>query len=90
MANCNIKTKIENKKFSQRALRLSSEINNLNNFKLFNNKAKIFLNEAKKFIYLVQNKNIFSVKKFIKNSKYLFKAACGVRHVDFIAYKPKN
>ncbi len=90
VANCNMQTKIENKKFRHRALKLSSEINDLNNFKLFNNKAKVFLNEAIKFIHLVQNKNIFIVKKFIKNSKYLFKAACGVRHIDFIAYKPKK
>ena len=88
VANCNVKTKIENKKFKNKAFKLSSEINKLNNFRLFNKKAKIFLNESMQFINLVKNSDLKAVKKFIKNSRYLFKAACGVRHVDFIAYKP--
>ena len=90
VANCNVKTKIENKKFKNKAFKLSSEINKLNNFRLFNKKAKIFLNESMQFINLVKNSDLKAVKKFIKNSRYLFKAACGVRHVDFIAYKPER
>ncbi len=90
VANCNTKTKIENNKFKNKALKLSLEINKLNNFKLFNKKAKVFLDESVKFISLVQKSDLKSVKKFIKNSKYLFKAACGVRHVDFIAYRSKK
>ena len=90
VANCNVKTKIENKKFKHKAFKLSSEINKLNNFRLFNKKAKIFLNESMQFINLVKNSDLKAVKKFIKNSRYLFKAACGVRHVDFIAYKPER
>ena len=90
VANCNTKTKIENNKFKNKALKLSLEINKLNNFKLFNKKNKVFLDESVKFISLVQKSDLKSVKKFIKNSKYLFKAACGVRHVDFIAYRSKK
>ena len=89
IANCNTKTKIEYNKFRFKAFRLSSEIKKLNNFKIFNKKAEIFLKESVKFINLVQKSNLSSVKKFIKNSKYLFKGACGIRHVDFIAYKKK-
>ena len=89
VANCNVKTKINYRKFRFKAFRLSLEINKLNNFKIFNKKAKIFLEESVKFINLVQKSDLASVKKFIKNSKYLFKGACGVRHVDFIAYKKK-
>ena len=89
VANCNTKTKIDYNSFKLKAFRLSSDIKKLNNFKIFNKKAGIFLEEAVKFVNLVQKSNLSSVKKFIKNSKYLFKGACAIGHVDFIAYKKK-
>ena len=90
VANCNTRTKIDMKNFKNKALNLRSEINKLNNFSLFNNKANIFLNESVKFIKLVKTSDLITIRKFIKNTKYLFKGACGVRHVDFIAHKPKR
>ena len=89
VANCNTKTKIDYNNFKLKALRLSSDIKKLNNFKIFNKKAGIFLEEAVNFVNLVQKSDPLSVKKFIKNTKYLFKGSCGVRHVDFVAYKKK-
>ena len=89
VANCNSKSKINYKQFRSKAMSLSSEIARLDNFQIFNSKARIFLNESVKFINLVQRSNLKSIKKFINKSKYLFKGACGVRHVDFIAYKKK-
>lgn len=89
VANCNTKTKIDYNNFKLKAFRLSSDIKKLNNFKIFNKKAGIFLEEAVNFVNLVQKSDPLSVKKFIKNTKYLFKGSCGVRHVDFVAYKKK-
>ena len=47
-----------------------------------------FLDEAKQFIDLVAEKNLDDIRAYILSTKHLFKGAVGVRHVDFIAYKP--
>lgn len=48
-----------------------------------------FVEEAKQFIYLVQNSDLDQIRAYIVSCKHLFKGACGVRHVDFIAYRPE-
>ena len=47
-----------------------------------------FLDEAKQFIDLVAEKHLDDIRAYILSTKHLFKGAVGVRHVDFIAYKP--
>ena len=47
------------------------------------------LEEVKDLIRVIDGKDLENVKKFIDASKYLFKGAVGVRHVDFVGYKPK-
>jgi len=47
----------------------------------------IFLEEIKQLLDTVETNDIDRVKSFISNTKYLFRGALGVRHVDFIAYK---
>ena len=48
----------------------------------------LFVSEAEQFVSLVKDGDLVSVRQFIEKAQYLFKGACGVRHVDFIAYKP--
>jgi hypothetical protein len=47
------------------------------------------LTETKNLVRLIDDGDLDKVKNFIDNSKWLFKDAVGVRHGDFIAYKPK-
>ena len=47
------------------------------------------LSEVKGLVKIIDEGNLNKVKNFIASSKFLFKDAVGVRHVDFIAYKPK-
>jgi SAM-dependent methyltransferase len=46
-----------------------------------------FIGEAKTFVRLAESATLDEVRSFITSCKHLFKGACGVRHVDFIAYK---
>ena len=50
-------------------------------------KLKLFLKETEGFIETVNSGNKEHVLQFIKSTKILFRGSCGVRHVDFIAYK---
>lgn len=47
-----------------------------------------FIAEAKQFVKLVADtSDLDAIKAYIDSCTHLFKGACGVRHVDFIAYK---
>lgn len=87
VANCNTKTKIETKQFFE----LSDDIlNSIENIKFVNNlkeKFKNFILESQKLIEIVNSKNLNDVSSYLKKCSLLFKGPCGVRHVDFIAYK---
>ena len=48
-----------------------------------------FIAEAKHFVHMVKTSKPEGIREYIKTCKHLFKGACGVRHVDFIAYKDK-
>jgi hypothetical protein len=51
-------------------------------------KLSVFAREAEEFVNLLKSSDLAQVRSFIETTQYLFKGACGVRHVDFIAYKP--
>ena len=53
-------------------------------------KLSVFASEAEHFVGLVKDGDVKKVREFIENTRYLFKGACGVRHVDFVAYKPNT
>lgn len=46
-----------------------------------------FIGEAKEFVRLVGASSIDDLRAYVGSCQHLFKGACGVRHVDFIAYK---
>ena len=89
VANCNKQTDINSKDFNDLSETLVNCLNNLNFINDLKNKFINFISESKKFIEIVNNGNINEAKKFVDNSSFLFKGPCGIRHIDFIAYKEK-
>lgn len=45
------------------------------------------LSEAKGFVDVVQRAGVDEIRTYIEGCRHLFRGACGVRHVDFIAHK---
>ena len=56
-------------------------------FKPLQSRFADFIAEAKQFVHLVETSDLNGIKKHIDSCRHLFRGACGVRHVDFIAYK---
>ena len=87
VANCNKKTQINSKDFNDLSAELTDSINSINFVGELKNKFIGFISESKNFIDVVNSGNIEDAKKFVDNSSFLFKGPCGIRHIDFIAYK---
>ena len=89
MANFNSNRKVDIGDFTQLMDSLKNKSSLGTFMKPIEDKLSIFSQEAIDFIKVVQENDLDSVRKFIENTTYLFSDACGVRHVDFIGYKPK-
>jgi len=89
MENLNSNKKVDLGEFTK----LMESLNNNSSLGAFmkpvEDKLAIFSQEAIDFIRVVQENDLEKVRNFIENTTHLFKDACGVRHVDFIGYKPK-
>jgi hypothetical protein len=46
------------------------------------------LEEVKDLLDIVNSGDVEKVRRFIVGASHLFRGANGVRHVDFVAYKP--
>lgn len=91
VANFNKNTKINAEQFHAYSAALAASSGALTSFlNPLSEKLVKFLGEADKFVDLVFSADLQAVRHFIKESEVLFKGACGVRHVDFIAYKPTD
>ena len=88
IANFNMSKNLDSKEFLSTLNALVSQSEILSVFNPLLEKLRSFAKEVKQFVKLVKTANIEEVRNYIENAKYLFKGACGVRHVDFIAYKP--
>ena len=51
------------------------------------NRIKLLLNEVRDLLSHIEKKDFEKVKKFVHQTKHLFRGATGVRHVDFIGHK---
>ena len=89
VANCNVKTKIDLVSFKNKTSSLTKEIKNLNFLNVTNKKSEIFFKESFDFIKLTKQGDLNKLKKFVRNTKFLFKDAVGLRHTDYVAYKIK-
>ena len=87
VANCNKQTQISSKDFNNLSAALTDSINDINFVGNLKNKFINFISESKQFIDVVNSGNIEDAKKFVDNSLFLFKGPCGIRHIDFVAYK---
>ena len=87
LANCNKKTNIKTKDFFDLSQKILESINNIKFIDELKNKLVNFISESRKLVDLVNNKNLDEIKSYVEKCSLLFKGPCGVRHVDFIAYK---
>jgi hypothetical protein len=87
--NLNSESEIDIRKFSELAKKTKNSGKNLADpWSPIQEKLGIFMTESENFLRVVQEGNLQKVREFIENTQYLFKGACGVRHVDCIAQKP--
>jgi SAM-dependent methyltransferase len=88
VANFNSSSTIDVKTFEELTGNLQSAAQSFQLLDPVRSKLTPFLREANEFVRLVLTSDIEAVRAFILSTKVLFKGACGVRQVDFIAYKP--
>lgn len=87
--NFNMKKKLDAKQFTALSRELVASSESLSDFLTpLRNKLSVFAREAEEFVNLVESSDIAQVRAFIETTQYLFKGACGVRHIDLIAYRP--
>jgi len=89
VANFNLSSKLDIKTFKGLSDGLKSSADSVRIFDPLKQKLSSFLDEANEFVRLVSLSDIRAVRDFVVSTKVLFKGACGVRHVDFVAYKPR-
>ena len=89
MENLNSNKDVNLEEFSKLMDSLSNESSLGSFLKPIEDKLAIFSQEAIDFVSVVQENDLNKVRNYIEKTKYLFRDACGVRHVDFIGYKPK-
>jgi len=88
VANLNKNTKLDKDHFQELSSALAESSDALNFLQPLRDKLLKAIQEADEFVNLVNESDIKKLRKFIENTEVLFKGACGVRHADFIAYKP--
>src|SRR5262249_18378852 len=90
VANFNAQKKLVVENFSDLSRTLAAAAAGVDFLSPVRDKLCLFLAEADEFVSLVYRSDLNRVHRFIEEAKVLFKEACGVRHVDFIAYKPQK
>ncbi len=90
LRNVKIKNNLSKNTLFDKIRILNSEIKKTGKSKL-REKLNIFFYEIKEFLKILEEiKNPDQIRKRIDNFQILFKGYAGVRHVDYIAYKPKH
>lgn len=90
VANFNKNTKLDAKEFSALSRALTSSADNISTVQPLRDKLFVFVQEAEEFIKIVNQGDIKKVRAFIEKTQHLFKGACGVRHVDFVMFRPPS
>lgn len=88
MANLNKNTKLDVSRFRELSHALAASSDSLIFLQPLRDKLLQALKEADEFVHLVCTADQNQLRMFIEQTKILFKGACGLRHFDFIAYKP--
>lgn len=90
VANLNSGSALEAETFAGLAAALREAGGALDPYAALRDKLTVFLREAEDFVRVVQDGDLEKVRAFIEGTEHLFRGACGNRHVDFIAYRPKG
>lgn len=89
VANFNARRQMDTAKYADLTKQAVDASKQINAFQPLQDKLSVFLKEAQEFVEVVRNGNLKEVRSFIEGTEHLFRGACGVRHIDFIAYKPE-
>lgn len=88
VANFNSLSSLDITQFNELADAVAASFRNLSLLYPLKMRLSEFVEEARGFVNMVDSSNLDEIRAYIGACKHLFKGACGVRHVDFIAYKP--
>lgn len=87
VANLNSRSSLDARRFDELADAAAASFRDLSVFGPLKQRLAEFIEEAKRFVHLADTADLDRIGAYIGSCKHLFKGACGVRHVDFIAYK---
>ena len=87
VANLNSSSSIYSHEFNELADAPVGSFENISFLEPLQVRLSEFIDEAKQFVRVVLTSEPDEIRTYIGSCKHLFKGACGVRHVDFIAYK---
>ena len=87
VADCNKKTVLKNRIYNNLSKKFINDLAEIGFLKKMNFKIENFIKESIKIVEITNKGSLKDIKKFINNSKFIFKGPYGVRHVDFVAYK---
>ena len=91
MANFNARRNLDTTQFSTLAQAVVDSSKSVSDtLNPFTEKLKCLLKESQDFVRVVQTGELKDVRRFLEGTQHLSRGACGVRHVDFIAYKPEG
>ena len=88
MSNFNKKSQLDTDIFIEATGKLKKEFCSLNFFQPLEDKLNVFLEEVTLFLRAVEDGDLNNLKSVIEKFQVLFTGAVGVRHVDYIAYRP--
>jgi len=89
VANFNSTSSLDITHFNELADAVAADFRDLSVLEPIRVRLTEFIEEAKQFLHVVDICNLNEIRAYIGACKHLFKGACGVRHVDFIAYKTR-
>ena len=87
VSKSDINLKVNKIEFEKRLAKYLIDLNKLEFLDQMKENINNLMEEVVKLFSYLETKDYRKTKDFIKQAKYLFKGATGVRHVDFIGYK---
>jgi DNA-binding GntR family transcriptional regulator len=88
MQNFNAREQMNANKFVDLSRSLGLTLSELDLYAPLKKRLGVFLEEARRFVEAVESGDLEDVRRVMQDSVHLFKGAIGVRHVDFIGYRP--
>ena len=89
MQNFNARQTIDVKDFGAMSRNLGAAVHELDIYAPLKARLAVFLEEAQRFVEAVDSRDLSAVREVMRNSGQLFRGATGVRHADFIGYRPE-